>query len=56
MRIEKLSEANIPLYIDYLKASLAEEPDMMTIDRVDAPGILARTRDAAGCPPPLSWP
>ncbi|MDO5400247.1 MAG: GNAT family N-acetyltransferase [Eubacteriales bacterium] len=40
MKIESLSQANIRTYLDYLRAAMAEEPEMMTAERVDEGLIL----------------
>lgn len=40
MHIEPLSQENIRSYLDYLRQALADEPDMMWIDRVDEEAIL----------------
>lgn len=45
MEFQVLSEDNVRLYIEYLKAAMAKEPDMMIADRVDEEGILKRVGD-----------
>lgn len=42
MQIERLNENHGNKYLAYLKKALAEEPDMMTIECVDEPGIVKR--------------
>lgn len=41
-RFEKLSSKNVENYLDYLKISLEQEPDMMTIDSIDKDEIRNR--------------
>lgn len=45
MRFELLTNKNVHLYIEYLKRSLAEDPEQMCIDSIDENKIIDRLHD-----------
>lgn len=42
MTIRKLNQETVDMYIAYLQKAVEEEPEMMTVDRVDETGIRRR--------------
>lgn len=45
MRIEPLCKNHVNQYLHYLEKALADEPDMMTVERVDESGITGRIQN-----------
>ena len=45
MKFRVLSKDNVDQYIDYLKIAMAQEPEMMTAEKVDEEGIKRRVQD-----------